>query len=92
VGPRLRCEEVAGLPVRVFADNHLSAADDDVVRPGYVELRAAVARGEVAQLWAVEQSRLERREAHWFTLAAELDAAGVDQLHTNRDGIVPVRS
>ena len=34
---------------------------------------------------------LERREAQWFELAAELDAAGIAELHTDRDGIVRVR-
>lgn len=79
-----------GMPVKVFADAGISAANGDH-RPGYEDLRAAVIRGEVAHLWAVEQSRLERREVEWFALAAELDAAGVDELHTDRDGVVRVR-
>lgn len=41
-------------------------------------------------MWVVEQSRLERREVGWFELAAELDAAGIRAVHTNRDGIVTV--
>lgn len=45
----------------------------------------------MANLWTVEQSRLERREAEWFRLAAELDAAGISEVHTKRDGIVRVR-
>lgn len=80
-----------GVPVRVFKDNHLSAADDDVVRPDYENLRAAINRGEVAHVWAVEQYRIERREIQWFQLAAEMDAAGITELHTNRDGIVRVQ-
>ena len=80
-----------GVPVRVFADNDLSAAADDVVRPEYGQLREAIARGEVAHVWAVEQYRLERRETQWFQLAAEMDAAGIVELHTNRDGIVRVQ-
>jgi DNA invertase Pin-like site-specific DNA recombinase len=79
------------LPVRVFADNHLSAADD-THRPEFERFRRAVAAGEVAHVWAVEQSRLERREVGWFELAAELDAAGVAELHAGRDGIISVRS
>src|SRR2546430_132282 len=78
------------VPVRVFTDAGISAANGDH-RPGFEELREAVARGEVAHLWAVEQTRLERREVEWFRLAAELDAAGITELHTNRDGIVRVR-
>jgi site-specific DNA recombinase len=79
-----------GVPVKVFADKAISAANGDH-RPGFEELREAVARGEVAYLWSVEQTRLERREVEWFRLAAELDAGGIVELHTNRDGIVRVR-
>jgi site-specific DNA recombinase len=77
-------------PVRVFADSGVSAANGDH-RPGYQLLLEALARGEVAHLWAVEQSRLERREVEWFQLAALLDTAGITELHTNRDGLVRVR-
>lgn len=79
-----------GVPVRVFSDNNLSASDG-TERPEFEAFRAALGRGEVAHVWAVEQSRLERREAEWFRLAAELDAAGIVEVHTNRDGIVRVR-
>src|SRR5258707_2008738 len=78
-------------PVTVYCDNDLTAADDDVYRPEYDRLRQAIRAGDVAHVWAAEQSRLERREVEWFRLAAELDAAGVADLHTNRDGIVRVR-
>jgi site-specific DNA recombinase len=79
-----------GVPVKVFADKGISAANGDH-RPGFEELREAIARGEVAHLWAVEQTRVERREVEWFKLAAELDAVGISELHTDRDGIVRVR-
>jgi site-specific DNA recombinase len=79
-----------GVPVEVFADNHLSASDD-TVRPEFERFRQWLADGRVAHVWAVEQSRLERREAEWFGLAAELDAAGISEVHTQRDGIVRVR-
>ncbi|HZO66339.1 MAG TPA: recombinase family protein [Kribbellaceae bacterium] len=78
------------LPVRVFADAGISAANGDH-RPAYEQLRAAIVQGDVARLWVVEQTRLERREVEWFALAAELDAAGITELHTNRDGTVRVR-
>jgi DNA invertase Pin-like site-specific DNA recombinase len=78
------------MAVKVFADSDLSAANGDH-RPGYEALRSAIRSGEVTHLWVVEQSRLERREVEWFTLAAELDAAGISEVHTNRDGIVRVR-
>lgn len=80
-----------GVPVEVFPDNDLSAADDDVVRPEYERLREAIGRGEVAHVWAVEQYRLERREVPWFEFAALMDGAGISELHTNRDGVVRVR-
>lgn len=79
-----------GVPVKVFADKGISAANGDE-RPEFERFREAVARGEVAHVWAVEQTRLERREVEWFRLAAEFDAAGIAELHTNRDGIVRVR-
>jgi site-specific DNA recombinase len=79
-----------GVPVVVYADRLLSAADADVWRPGFEKFRQAVRDGEVAQVWTVEQSRLQRREVGWFELAAELAAAGIDEVHTGRDGIVRV--
>lgn len=79
-----------GVLVEVFADAGISAARDDR-RPEYERLREWIGAGRVAHVWAVEQSRLERREVQWFGLAAELDAAGIGELHTNRDGIVRVR-
>ncbi|QSB17001.1 recombinase family protein [Natronosporangium hydrolyticum] len=80
-----------GLPVKVYSDPDLSAFRDDVYRPGYEALREAIKAGQVVHLWAVEQTRLERREVPWFELAALLDVAGVELLHTHRDGIVRVQ-
>lgn len=77
------------LPARVFPDKLLSAADGGP-RPAFEQLREEIRAGNVAHLWAVEQSRLERTEVGWFALAAELDAAGITEVHTNRDGIVRV--
>lgn len=79
-----------GLPVRVFTDNNLSASNGGP-RPAFDQFKAAVAAGEISHVWVVEQSRLERREVEWFQLAALLDAAGITEVHTNRDGIVRVR-
>jgi DNA invertase Pin-like site-specific DNA recombinase len=89
-GRKYAAEAWPGLPVEVFADNDISAANGDH-RPEYERLRKWVAAGGIGHVWAVEQSRLERREVEWFTLAAELDAAGITELHTDRDGIVRVR-
>lgn len=80
-----------GLPVKVYSDPDLSAFRDDVYRPGYEALREAIKAGHVLHLWSVEQTRLERREVPWFELAALLDVAGVELLHTHRDGIVRVQ-
>jgi DNA invertase Pin-like site-specific DNA recombinase len=80
-------ERWPGAVVRVFVDNSLSAARNDR-RPGYEALRAAVRAGEITHVWTVEQSRLERRKAPWFELAAELISAGIDEVHTRRDGLV----
>lgn len=79
-----------GVPVVVYADRSLSAADD-TWRPEFEKFRTAVRDGQVAHVWAVEQSRLQRREAGWFELAAELDDAGIPEIHTDRDGVVRVR-
>lgn len=88
-GRAYAAEHWPGLPVRVFADNAVSAANG-AHRRNFEALRQAVRAGELAHLLAVEQSRLERREAAWFEFAAELDAAGIHELHTRRDGIVRV--
>ncbi|MEV5712438.1 recombinase family protein [Amycolatopsis mediterranei] len=79
-----------GLPIEVFADAGISAANGDN-RPQFERFREWLNAGKVAHVWAVEQSRLERREVEWFRLAAEMEAAGVDELDTNRDGVVRVR-
>jgi DNA invertase Pin-like site-specific DNA recombinase len=89
-GRAYAAEHWPGLPVEVYSDNDLSAAKDDVVRPEFERLRAAIRAGEAAHIWAVEQSRLERKEAGWFALAADLTAAGIGEIHTKRDGIVKV--
>jgi site-specific DNA recombinase len=79
-----------GLPVEVFSDKGISAHNGDE-REGYDRLREWLNSGRLAHVWCVEQSRLERREIEWFQLAAELDAAGIGELHTKREGIVRVR-
>lgn len=78
------------VPIEVFADTAISAANGDH-RPEFERFREWLAAGRIGHVWAVEQSRLERREVEWFRLAAELDAAGISELHTNRDGVLRVR-
>jgi DNA invertase Pin-like site-specific DNA recombinase len=79
-----------GVPVRLYIEQGLSASKDDVVRPKYNALRADIEAGEVRCLWTPEQSRLERREQHWFAFAALMLAAGITELHTGREGVVQV--
>lgn len=76
--------------MEVFKDKGISAANGDH-RPEFERFREWLAAGRIRHVWTVEQTRLERREVEWFRLAAELDAAGISELHTNRDGIVRVR-
>lgn len=80
-----------GHPVEVFCDNDLSAIDPNVIRPDFERLRVWVSEGRVAEIWCVEQFRFVRRPSEWFLVAEELTAAGIDQIHTNRDGIVIVQ-
>lgn len=92
-GTTYRDQHYPGMPIEVYEDRGLSAANGDE-RPGFdrlqEDIRAAAQPGDV--LWAVEQSRVDSRsEMVWFGLAADLDAAGITELHTNRDGIVRVR-
>jgi site-specific DNA recombinase len=91
IGRRYAAKHWPGIPVVVYSDPDLSAFQDDVYRPGYEALQAAIKAGLVLHLWAVEQTRLERREVPWFEMAALLDAAGIELLHTHRDGIVRVQ-
>lgn len=80
--------QLQDLPIRVFADNDLSAFDDNTIRPEYEALRAELRAGHVGAIWAVEQTRIEANRRRWVELVAELDDAGIDVLHTNRDGLV----
>jgi DNA invertase Pin-like site-specific DNA recombinase len=77
------------VPVVVFCDNDLSAANGDH-RPGLDALIAAVRRGEIAQVVCAEQSRLTRRPAEWEDLVVTLAKAGIAELHTYRKGVVNV--
>ncbi|ADD43856.1 recombinase family protein [Stackebrandtia nassauensis] len=78
------------LPIKVYIDNDLSAADPTVFRPDFERLREDVRMGHVAQIWSVEQYRLVRQEVEWFSFAAELVEADIIRLHTDRDGVILV--
>jgi site-specific DNA recombinase len=79
-----------GQPIVVYSDDAVTAADEDVWRPGFDKLRTAVRDGEVSHIWSVAQDRLQRVEVGWFTFAAELVSAGIDEVHTRNDGLVRV--
>lgn len=76
-----------GIEIVVFCDDDLDASRDDTYRPRYEALRQALARKEVIAVWCKEQSRLERREKHWFGLVEELETAGIEYLHTRQEGV-----
>lgn len=78
------------LPVEVFVDNDITAADVNVTRPAFERLRQWVRDGRVAHLWGVEQYRIVRQALEWFAFADELDAAGIHEVHTDRDGVILV--
>jgi DNA invertase Pin-like site-specific DNA recombinase len=90
-GRAYAAEQWPNLPVRVYVDNDLSASKRHVRLPERERLRRDLAAGEIAQVWTVEQSRLQRRETDWFALADEFEDAGVTHLHTQRDGVRHVR-
>lgn len=89
-GLEYAAEHWPGVPVEVFADGDNSAMNGGP-RPEHERFKEWLAAGRIAHVWAVEQSRLERDEIAWFQLAALMDEAGVDEVHTQRDGIVRVR-
>lgn len=76
-----------GVPIEVFVDDGLTAAKSDVFRPDFQRLREWIAGGRVAALWCSETSRLARTRAGWFQLVEELEAAGIEKVHTYHDGV-----
>lgn len=88
-GRAYAAEHWPGVPVEVFSDGNNSAMSDGP-RPEHDRFKEWLADGRIGAVWAVEQSRLERDEMRWFGLAAELDAAGIHELHTRREGTVDV--
>lgn len=77
-----------GVPVKVFADNNVSAFDDDAIRPGYDDLREAIRRGEVLHLWSVEMTRIEANRRRYVDFTIDCEDAGLTEVHTRRDGVV----
>lgn len=89
-GRAYAAERWPDLPVAVYCDNDLSAARDDIVRPQFQAMLAAVRRGEVAHVVCAEQSRLTRQPAEWESLSLALAKAGIEAVHCYRTGPVDV--
>lgn len=90
-GRRYAAEHFPDLPVRVYVDNDLSAANPAVTRPAYQQLVTDVRAGNVAALVAREQSRLTRQPAEWEQLCTTLQLAGIQAVHQTHGGIVSVQ-
>ncbi|GAB3372432.1 recombinase family protein [Amycolatopsis echigonensis] len=81
-----------GMPIVIYAEDGFSGEQADLVRPEYERLLSEVDAGHVANIWCAEQYRLERNNVRWFILADRLAEAGIEELHTKRDGIVRIDS
>lgn len=84
------------LPVEVYCDNDITAADDDIFRPDYARLLHNIQAGHVAQVVSADQERITRLIAGtvqpgWEQLSAILRTAGIHEVHGYRDGITSVR-
>jgi len=75
-----------GVPVLVFSDPSLTAADEDVFRPGWEALQDALALGRICVVISCEQSRLIRGAARWDNWLDKAELAGVDSVHSYRGG------
>lgn len=89
-GRRYAAEYWPDLPVRVFTDNDLSAANPTVVRPAYREMIDLIRAGRVAHVVTREQSRLTRQPAEWEALCTTLQVARINEVHQTAGGAVSV--
>jgi len=80
-----------GMPVEVYCDNDLSAADPNVFRPEYDRMLTDIRLGKVAHVVAADQDRLTRQPSEWEDLVVVLGSAGIIETHGYRDGITPVK-
>lgn len=78
------------LPVEVYSDNDLTAADPGTYRPDYARLLHDIRAGRVAQLVSADQDRLTRQPSEWEELMPVLVAADITETHGYRDGVTPV--
>ena len=74
----------------VVIDDDLGRSGGGIARPGFEKLIAAVGRGSVGAVFAVEASRLARNGRDWHTL---LEFCGlVGSLIVDEDGVYDPRS
>lgn len=75
--------------VAIFADNAVSGMNME--RPGWTAFVHAVRKGQVDTVCTYEQSRLTRAgSATWEEVCVMLVAAGIEEVHTHRQGIISV--
>ena len=80
-----RARQLGFADVRVIDDDQGCSGSGHVTRPGFEELLAAVCRGQVGAVFAVEASRLARNGHEWHRL---LEFCGiVDTLIIDHDGV-----
>lgn len=79
-----------GVPIKVYSDNDLTAADPGTYRPEYARLLSDVRAGHVLQVVSADQDRLTRQPSEWEDLVVVLGSAGITETHGYRDGITPV--
>lgn len=89
-GRRFAAKHFPELPVKVYVDNDLSAANPAVTRPAYQQLVTDVRAGNVAALVTREQSRLTRQPAEWEALCTTLQVAGLEVVHQTEGGPLAV--
>lgn len=90
-GRAYAAETWPGVPIEVFPDEGITAARDDVLRPGYERLKRRIEDGRVKAVWTVEQSRISRT-IKWFDFVDLCELAGIHDLHTEDEGVVKLDS
>lgn len=86
---RRYCEQTwPGRPIIEFSDDNLSGADEDVERPGYNRMIAALRRGQIGDVAAKNQARITRQVGQWDQYRTTCLRAGIETLHTWTKGPV----
>lgn len=78
------------LPVVVYTDNDLSAANPHLTRPAYEQMIEDIRAGRVAHVVTREQNRLTRQVEQWEALCRTLHVAGIPEIHLTLGGTVSV--